>query len=149
MYKRRINVRGIIFHENKILVQRLRRGDGEYDFWSTPGGGLDDGENLIDGLHREMIEETGIAPVIGKLLFVQQFHDGEKEQLEFFFHIENSQDYLEIDLESTSHGMEEVSRVEFIDAATERILPEFLTEIDIKPHLTGAKPVLVMSELSA
>jgi uncharacterized protein with ACT and thioredoxin-like domain len=51
-----------------------------------------------------MIEETGIAPKIGKLLFIQQFDDGEKEHLEFFFHIENVEDYEIVDLEATSHG---------------------------------------------
>ena len=52
---------------------------------------LEMGESLLDGLRREMIEETGVKPEIGKLLFVQQFADtnssskhGDCEQLEFF-----------------------------------------------------------------
>ncbi|MBM3210137.1 NUDIX domain-containing protein [Candidatus Saccharibacteria bacterium] len=89
---RRVNLRGIIYKDGKILCQRLKSGsDGiERDYWCTPGGGIDFGESLHEGLTREMIEETGIKPEIGNLLFVSQFHDGEKEQLEFFFHIKNT-----------------------------------------------------------
>ena len=54
------------------------------------------GEGLLDGLRREMIEETGVKPEIGKLLFIQQFAEsgeqsahGPNEQLEFFFLITN------------------------------------------------------------
>jgi 8-oxo-dGTP pyrophosphatase MutT (NUDIX family) len=146
---RRVNVRGIIFNDGKLFCQQLKPGaDGAVrDYWCTPGGGLDDGESLHDGLHREMIEETGIAPKIGKLLFVQQFHDGQKEQLEFFFHIENSEDYKIIDLAATSHGDLEVAHCEFVDPASHHVLPLLLQSIDIASHIATDQPVLVDSEL--
>lgn len=146
--RRRVNVRGIIFKDGKLLAQQLTPGsNGEArDYWCTPGGGIDDGESLYEGLHREMIEETGIAPKIGKLLFIQQFYDGEKEQLEFFFHIENPEDYDEIDLVATSHGLAEVSTVDFIDPKTLNVLPVFLTTLDIQSYVDGTLPVRIESE---
>lgn len=146
--RRRVNVRGIIFKDGKLLVQQLTPGsDGKArNYWCTPGGGIDDGESLYEGLHREMIEETGIAPKIGKLLFIQQFYDGEKEQLEFFFHIENPEDYDKIDLTVTSHGLAEVSIVDFIDLKALNVLPTFLTTLDIQPYLDGTLPVRIESE---
>lgn len=146
---RRINVRGIIFKDGTLLAQQLTLGsDGIIrDYWCTPGGGLDDGESLHAGLHREMIEETGIAPKIGKLLFIQQFHDGKKEQLEFFFHIENPDDYVTIDLAATSHGEAEITAVEFIDPTTANLLPNFLTKINIHQHVDSPLPVFIDSEL--
>lgn len=146
--RRRVNVRGIIFKDGKLLAQQLTPGsDGKArDYWCTPGGGIDDGESLYEGLRREMIEETGIAPKIGKLLFIQQFYDGEKEQLEFFFHIENPEDYDEIDLAATSHGLAEVSTVDFIDPKTLNVLPVFLTTLDIQSYVDDTLPVRIESE---
>ncbi|HSS12166.1 MAG TPA: NUDIX hydrolase [Acidimicrobiales bacterium] len=44
-----------------LLVQNLRR-NGSLD-WSTPGGVIEiaDGEDIVDGLTREVAEETGIV----------------------------------------------------------------------------------------
>ncbi len=148
---RRVATRGIIFKDGKLLSQRLTpASDGKKrTYWCTPGGGLDIGESLQAGLHREMIEETGIAPKIGKLLFVQQFsEDGQKEQMEFFFHVENPEDYHTIDLASTTHGELEVEHIEFIDPRTNNVLPAFLQTIDIQAHIDNDLPVIVYDELS-
>ena len=144
-YKRRINVRGIIFTNGKLFVQRLKGSDRDY--WCTPGGGMDDGESLHEGLHREMVEETGIAPVIGKLLFIQQFHDGVKEQLEFFFHITNTDDYSTIDLTQTTHGMIEVESCGFINPRANNVLPAILQTIDIQAAIDSGSDVIINSDL--
>jgi 8-oxo-dGTP pyrophosphatase MutT (NUDIX family) len=47
---RRVNVRAIIFKEGKLFAQQLKVNGGINAFWSTPGGGLDPNESLIDGL---------------------------------------------------------------------------------------------------
>jgi len=52
-------VRAIILHGREILLLYTRR----YDDYSFPGGGLDAGEDRINGLHRELLEETGAANV--------------------------------------------------------------------------------------
>jgi len=124
-------VRAIVFHDGKMLAARLKKDPKDPEkgtYWCTPGGGLDDGEPLRDGLRREMLEETGIEPVIGDLLYVQQFPYGEREYLEFFFHVTNAQDYLNIDLSKTTHGHLEIDEIAFIDVATSYVLPAFLTE---------------------
>jgi len=145
MAPRRINVRGIIYKDGKIFAQRLHDNNGK--FWSTPGGGLDPGESLIAGLHREMIEETAVAPKIGKLLFIQQFDDGVKEQLEFFFLIENADDYSAVNLALASHGELEVDECEFIDPKTEVILPAFLQKVDMKEYTEHDRPVYLWNGL--
>lgn len=150
MQKRRVAVRGIIYQDGQLLCQRLkgyRRNDR--DFWCTPGGGLDIGEPLKEGLRREMIEETGVDPKIGRLLFVQQFsEDGEKEQMEFFFLIENPEEHTEIDLTTTTHGELEIEHIEFIDPKVETVLPAFLRAIDLKKYVSTVQPVLVYNEIS-
>ena len=154
--QRRINVRGIIINDQgEIFCQKLTANTGKgRDFWCTPGGGLEMGESLLDGLRREMVEETGVKPTIGKLLFIQQFTDtnpsskhGVTEQLEFFFSITNWQDYQHIDLEQTSHGVEEVAECGFVDPKTTRILTSYLTEVDLDQLVNKLTEVPVLSEL--
>lgn len=153
MQNRRINVRGIILEDGKLFAQKFKlKHGGETDFWGTPGGGLDIGETLQVGLRREMIEETGVEPTVGKLLFIQQFNhhkeDGtSREELEFFFHIENVEDYEKINLSETSHGDVELTKCGFVDVKTESILPTFLADIDIQDYIANDKPVHFYTEL--
>lgn len=52
--------------DGRVLMMRgedpgdLARGG----FWFTPGGGLDDGESVEEGVRRELVEETGLAVTI-------------------------------------------------------------------------------------
>ncbi|MFM6850463.1 MAG: NUDIX hydrolase [Terrabacter sp.] len=42
--------------------------------WGLPGGGLDEGESPVDGVHREVWEETGQRIELGALVAVQSDH---------------------------------------------------------------------------
>jgi 8-oxo-dGTP diphosphatase len=51
---------GLIEQEGRLLLVQNRRRDGSLD-WSTPGGVIDAGESVIEGLTREVEEETGLS----------------------------------------------------------------------------------------
>jgi ADP-ribose pyrophosphatase YjhB (NUDIX family) len=151
MEQRRINVRAIIWHEGKLLaVKHLNKDGSESDYWAVPGGGLDPFESLTDGVIRELIEETGVQAEVGELLFLQQFSSNRrhsKEELEFFYHIKNPQDFTEINLAKTTHGLEEIARIEFIDPRKELIYPRFLSSVDIDDYIKRDQPVYQFEDL--
>ncbi len=52
----RFNVRAVLMNDkNEICVIKSEK----YGYMQIPGGGIDDGENIIDALRRETREETG------------------------------------------------------------------------------------------
>ncbi len=142
MQHRRVAVRGIVLQDGKLLGVRLknykdRATDDGQNYWCTPGGGVDIGEPLIPALERELIEETGIKPIVGDLIYIQQFQHEDWEHLEFFFHITNSDDYRHINLEATTHGAIEIAEIGFIDPTVNTVLPVFLTREDLVTDATN------------
>ena len=151
MDKRRINVRAIIWNDGRLFaVKHKTKNNSESSYWCLPGGGLDPFESLEDGIIREMIEETGVRPQVGRILFVQQLQSGRAgrdEELEFFFHIKNHKDFETIDLSKTSHGNIELSQYGFIDPTHEFLLPEFLQNVDLENHINSIQPVVIYDYL--
>lgn len=54
---------GLVVDGDRVLLVQNRRRDGRLD-WSPPGGVIDAGETVLEGLTREVEEETGLR-VIG------------------------------------------------------------------------------------
>lgn len=146
--RRKITTRGIVFYDGKLLCARLKNyrdgTEGQKDYWCIPGGGLKFGESILDGVEREMIEETGIKPQIGNLLYVQQYNDNGTDFIEFFFNITNPKDYLNIDLAKTTHGEIEIAQIDFVDPANTYILPEFLSTDKLQEIIRDSSPTRVV-----
>ena len=66
----KVSLRAIIVHDEKILLDRDVR---DPDIWEIPGGRLNIGESLEEGLKREMFEELGIRIHVGRLVYSEQF----------------------------------------------------------------------------
>lgn len=148
---RRINTRAIIWNEGKLLAVKHKSKTGEESpYWALPGGGLDPLESLTDGITREIMEETGIEAKIGRIILGQQLRSGREgydEELELFFHVTNPEDFVTIDLSQTTHGAEELARIEFVDPKTEFILPDFLQTIDIQAYVDGKESLYIANYL--
>lgn len=149
--KRKITARAIILDDDgKLFCVRLKGygGKNERDFWCLPGGGMDQSEPITQALQREMIEETGVKPEIGELLYIQQYVENpDEEQLEFFFHVSNANDYKGIDITGASHAEEEIAEYGFVDPNAGNILPEFLTTEDLAGHIRAKAPTKIFNYL--
>ena len=60
---------GIIIRDGKILACQRPRGDAYELQWEFPGGKLEQGESLPEGLRRELFEELDIEAEIGGEVF--------------------------------------------------------------------------------
>ncbi len=149
--ERKIKVRGIAVLDGKLLCLKLKPYPGsahsERDFWCLPGGGVDEGESLLDAFRREMVEELGVEPKVGRLLYVQQFSHRNTDFTEFLFLVENPEDYQNIDLTKTTHGTIEIEQVAFVDPKANTVLPEFLAADNLRELVAGNGPVKFYSEL--
>ncbi len=138
-------VRAVIFLDEQLLLVRNNSRQGvPKEFWTLPGGGIEDGEHLEAALEREMLEETGVKPQIGRLLFVHQFmRDGVYEGPEFYFEVTNAADYTHVDLAKTTHGAAEIAEIGFKDTKTLRGLkPAFL--YGVTPGNSAGKTRLII-----
>lgn len=59
-----VNVRGLLVRESangKQLLIQLRKRAGEAAVYELPGGRINEYEKMVDGLRREIMEETGLT----------------------------------------------------------------------------------------
>ena len=88
-----VRSRAVIMHEDELLVVKHPHNT---TFAALPGGHLEWGEDPRECLSRELIEELGIAPVLGRLLYVNTFMDGaNKQPFEFFIEITIGKEFRE------------------------------------------------------
>lgn len=142
MSNTKCRVRAIIAHNDQLLLVQHKG----YSTWCLPGGGIDDGEGLVEALQRELMEELGVAAKIGPLKVVHQFKkDGVHQGPEFFFEILNPEDFFELDIENSTHGNAEIAIAEFRDPKnTPNLRPAYINEL-----LDSTKDINVRVELES
>ena len=64
-----VGVGGVVISSGRALLIR-RGGPPLQGQWSIPGGMLEIGETLIEGVRRELLEETGVEVRVGELIEV-------------------------------------------------------------------------------
>ena len=58
----RLGIGAVVLNkDNKVFVGK--RKDNPIDKWQMPQGGVDEGENLVDAMKRELKEETSIINI--------------------------------------------------------------------------------------
>ncbi len=118
-----VRCRAIIVHKGKLLVVRHRAGAA---YVALPGGHLEWGEDVRECTRREIVEELGVEPSIGRLLYVNNFvkeQDG-VHSVEFFFEVTNGAAFVDCESRVRSHAYE-IAEILWMHPADDlRLLPD-------------------------
>lgn len=92
----RLAVRGIVMHDNRLLLVNAYPGQ-QSDLWCAPGGGVDPGTSLPENLVREIHEECGLIVRVDTPVLVNEFHDPGSgfHQVDVYFRCEISEGALD------------------------------------------------------
>jgi ADP-ribose pyrophosphatase YjhB (NUDIX family) len=119
-----VTVRGLIVDRGELFMVKHH---GE-SYYALPGGHLERGEHLEEAMVRELLEETGIKAKVGKALLVNDWVGPNDHMVEFFFWIENAQDFRHADILTSTHG-HELDSTTFGDPTKGfTLLPSYLVE---------------------
>ncbi len=122
-----IGVGAVIVHQGRVLLVR-RATEPLKGEWSVPGGALELGEKLRDGVRREVREETGLEVEPGEVLevFDSLFPDAEGRTQYHYVLI----DYLCRLLGGEAVAASDVSEVLWVNA-------EELAKMDLRDSIRG------------
>jgi 8-oxo-dGTP diphosphatase len=80
-----VGVGGIVIQHGRALLIR-RSGEPLAGRWSIPGGTLELGETIAEGVRRELREETGLEVRVGELLEAfERIFPGEADRPQYHF----------------------------------------------------------------
>ena len=80
---KRISARGFVISDKGLAVifRRKINEKGTKEYYVIPGGGIDEGEDIVEGLKRELREELNIEVTVNDLAFVVETD----ERIEYFY----------------------------------------------------------------
>ncbi len=108
-----VRARAIILDAGELLVVRHAHNPS---YAALPGGHIDFGESPRACIERELYEELGVHPTIGRLLYVNTFTLEQAgiptQPVEFFFEVTNTVDFRTLGA-SRSHA-HELAAVEWV-----------------------------------
>ena len=82
---------GVFFYSSNTnrFLYLLRNDDRNPNIWGIPGGKIEQGETLLEGIERECMEEINYFPKNAKLIPIQKFNNNTFVYHTFFCNVED------------------------------------------------------------
>jgi ADP-ribose pyrophosphatase YjhB (NUDIX family) len=128
----------LIEQDNQILLVQQRGPSDRVASWALPGGSLEPGEMTLDGLAREVFEETGIvleADNLPVLQYMTEIHDpvGERLTIAYIFAAKARRDMTKI---AFSDPDQEIIQAAFVPRAVAAV------RLALNPYLPMSEPAV-------
>ncbi len=114
---------GVIIIDKKVLLIK-RKTEPKRGKWSVPGGVINLGEKIEDGLKREILEETGLNVEVKELIDIIErvFKDNKGKIVYHYVILDYLCKYISGDMKASSDaedlvlaGMDELNRYDVVD----------------------------------
>ena len=138
---RHVVVHALVERDKKLLLARRAPHLAEGGKWGLPGGFLDRGETMIQGVLRELLEETGWTGRVRTLLRVNSRPDRPQQNIDFDFVVEPLEKRGEPDAESSDVQWIPMERVLSLDLAFDQ-MEVVQSYLDFRGHRVTI-PILV------
>ena len=132
-----VGTKAIVYNTKlkKLLVVKRAYDDTSAGFWENPGGKKEVGEDIIETLKREILEETGIEVENYKFLYTSTINEERNPFFLLGFLVLTTKDDIELSFEHIEYKWATVEeylslvdrgiRKDFRDANVEELLKEY------------------------
>lgn len=140
----------IVNDQNQILLLHNRSAQTGQDYYVPPGGGLDEGENVLINAVREAFEETGLEIEIDRLVYYAEFISShfKSHNLELYFLAKSFKGDIKWDHPLADEVIEEVVWMSQADLADKRVFPEVFKDQFWEDLLNGFPEVRYLGQTS-
>lgn len=106
----------VVTFQGKILLVRINKPKEKNGLWGFPGGKLEKGESLEDGMIRELVEETGIKPHLYRYRPLGIIHEKADATCKHVFLVE-----LKQDIQHFSYDLNEILEIRWVPLKQESL----------------------------
>lgn len=122
--KVRVRVSGLCWKDDSLLLINHNLYQ-EHDFWAPPGGGLEFGQRIEEGLMREFMEETGLQIRVDGFRFVAEYVNPPLHAIELFADVSIVEGKLITGSDPEMNAENQIIRVvKFVPWETVKAIPE-------------------------
>jgi len=92
----RLRVCGLLVKDDHILLAQIHSPVIDDLIWTPPGGGLQYGETMVEGVKREFLQETNLQITVHDLLHINELVQQPFHAVEFYFEVEKRSGELKL-----------------------------------------------------